>query len=248
MIKKLTILMFTLVIGYMSYGQDLIITGIVDATLPGGLPKTVELYATADIADLSLYGIGSATNGNASSGSDFELSGSATAGQYLYVATEATNFNTFFGFNPDFTDNGVNVNGDDVIELFFDATGMFTGSETVIDVFGVLGVDGTGEAWEYTNGWAYRKDGTSAGGTMFTVGDWIFSGTNGLSSAATNAAAANPFPIGTYSAMASTNTEVNFSTTTVTEDETNGTATLTVSIINPSASAATIDLRRCSRY
>lgn len=225
--------------GYISYGQDLIITGIIDGPLSGGTPKAVELYATDDIADLSLYGVGSATNGGASSGSDFELTGSATAGDYIYVTANETEFNTFFGITADFTSGALNVNGDDVIELFYDATGAFSGSESVIDVFGALGVDGSGEAWEYLDGWAYRKDGTTAGGTTFTLGDWIFSGPNELDGETSNATASNPFPIGTYSEMAPTNTIVTFTAETGSAAEDDGTTTISVSIANPSASTAT---------
>ncbi|MEL6557155.1 MAG: Calx-beta domain-containing protein, partial [Bacteroidota bacterium] len=239
MIKRFTFLIMALFIGYASYGQDLIITGIIDGPLPNGRPKAVELYATDDIADLSLYGIGSATNGNAGNGSDFELSGSATAGDYLYVTANATEFNTFFGITADFTSSAVNVNGDDVIELFFDATGAFSGTETVIDVFGELGVDGSGEVWDYLDGWAYRKDGTTAGGSTFTSGDWIYSGVGALSGESDNATAANPFPIGTYSDVAPTNTIVTFTSETGSAAEGDGTTTISVSIANPSASTAT---------
>ena len=36
--------------------SDLVISGVVDASLTGGLPKAVELYVVNDIADLSVYG------------------------------------------------------------------------------------------------------------------------------------------------------------------------------------------------
>ena len=39
----------------------------------------------------------------------------------------------------------------------------------VIDTFGDINVDGTGEGWEYTDGWAYRTGNTS---TSFTLSDW----------------------------------------------------------------------------
>jgi len=36
----------------------LTITGIIDATLSGGLPKGLELFANCGVADASVYGIG----------------------------------------------------------------------------------------------------------------------------------------------------------------------------------------------
>ncbi len=169
---------------------DLIITGVIDGPLTGGVPKAVELYATDDIADLSLYGIGSANNGGGTDGEEFTLSGSATEGQFLYVASEGVEFQNFFGFAPDFTDAAAGINGDDAIELFQ--------SGSVIDVFGDISVDGTGEAWEYADGWAYRVDETGPDATTFAIANWSFSGVGALNGETTNGSAATPFPIGTY--------------------------------------------------
>ena len=55
--------------------SKLIISGVVDGPLSGGLPKAVELYAIDSIADLSSYAIGSANNGP-SDGPEYSLSGS----------------------------------------------------------------------------------------------------------------------------------------------------------------------------
>jgi len=55
-----------------------------------------------DIADLSLYGIGSANNGKGTNGSEVELTGAASSGDFIYVAYEAStgDFNSYFGFDP----------------------------------------------------------------------------------------------------------------------------------------------------
>jgi len=175
-------------------GTDLIITGVIDGPLSGGLPKAVEFYVLNDIPDLSIYGVGSATNGNGSDGQEFDFPGdSATAGSFIYVATESTEFDNFFDFAPDYTDgNATLINGDDAIELFMNGS--------VVDVFGDINVDGTGETWEYLDGWAYRRDGTGPDGTTFVQGNWSFSGPNALDEETVNDTAATQFPIGTYSA------------------------------------------------
>ena len=80
--------------------------------------------------------------------------------------------------------------GDDAIELF-------RGGD-VVDVFGTVGMSGTGQPWEYTDGWAYRVDGTGQDGAAFTPDNWSFSGPNALDNETSNATAAVPFPIGTY--------------------------------------------------
>jgi len=173
------------------YAQsDLVITGVVDGPLTGGTPKAVELYVIDDVSDLSIYGIGSATNGGGSDGEELTLSGTATAGDYLYVASESTEFQNFLGFAPDFTGSAANINGDDAIELFQNGT--------VVDTFGDINTDGSGQPWEYTDGWAYRTDETGPDGSIFVIGNWSFSGVNALDGETTNASATTPFPIGTY--------------------------------------------------
>lgn len=48
------------------------------------------------------------------------LSGSATAGSFIYVSTESAQFDAFLGILPDFTGSALNVNGDDVLGIFKD--------------------------------------------------------------------------------------------------------------------------------
>ena len=62
----------------MPASAGLIVSGVIDGPVTGGLPKAIELYATSDIADLSIYGVGSANNGGGSDGEEFTLSGSAS--------------------------------------------------------------------------------------------------------------------------------------------------------------------------
>lgn len=175
--------------------SDLIITGVVDGPVTGGLPKAIELYAVNDVPDLSIYGVGSANNGGGSDGEELTLAGSAAAGEFLYVASEDTEFANFFGFAPTFTGGAANINGDDAIELFENGA--------VVDVFGDIDTGGSGETWEYADGWAYRAAGTGPDGTVFTEANWSFSGPDALDGEADNATAATPFPIGSYSPSSS---------------------------------------------
>jgi predicted extracellular nuclease len=172
---------------------DLVITGVVDGPLSGGVPKAIELYAVNNIPDLSVYGVGSANNGGGSDGEEFALpADSATAGEFIYIASEAVGFNGFFGFLPNYTSGAASINGDDAIELFRNGG--------VVDVFGDIDVDGSGQPWEYQDGWAYRVNDTGADGSTFELGNWTYSGPNALDGETTNATAATPFPIGTYTA------------------------------------------------
>lgn len=172
--------------------DSLIISGVMDATLPGGLPKVIEFYALENIADLSAYGFGSANNGGGSDGEEYTFpAGPIAAGTYFHVATDSVNFNSFLGIYPDYIGGTAgNVNGDDAIELFHNGA--------VIDVYGDINTDGTGQPWEYLDGWAYRKDNAVPNGGVFALGEWDLSGVNALDGQLTNAGAPNPFPIETY--------------------------------------------------
>ncbi|WP_397364484.1 T9SS type A sorting domain-containing protein [Olleya sp. R77988] len=170
----------------------LVLVGAYDGPLPGGTPKGIELVALADIADLSLFGISSVSNGGGSSAGNIEFTFPAdavSAGDRIFVATEATEFTNFFGFAPTYTTGVVGINGDDSIELYEGAT--------IIDTFGDVDTDGSGEAWEYLDGWAYRVTNTGPDGT-FVVANWTFSGPNALDGETTNATAATPYPLAVY--------------------------------------------------
>ena len=162
--------------------------------------KMVELYVLEDIADLSIYGVGVANNGGGSDGIEFTFPAvSATAGDcitYTDSLNEA-NFETFFGFPATFLvpSGGVSAaghNGDDAIELFQDGA--------VIDVYGDPNVDGSGTAWEFLDGWAYRNFGAMANGGTFDEANWMYSGVDALQDDVNemNAQFANPFPTCTY--------------------------------------------------
>jgi len=167
------------------------VTGVIDGPLSGGLPKAIEVYVDANVADLSIFGLGSANNGGGTDGQEFTFpADSASAGDFIYVASEAPGFTAFFGFGPDYTTSAANINGDDAIELFKNGN--------VIDVFGDINVDGTGQPWEHLDGWTYRVDGTGPDGESFTLGNWTFSGPNALDGESSNDTAATPFPIATY--------------------------------------------------
>ncbi|MDX2410583.1 MAG: ExeM/NucH family extracellular endonuclease [Woeseiaceae bacterium] len=173
--------------------QDLVITGVIDGPLSGGVPKAVEVYVVSDAPDLSIFGIGSASNGGGTDGQEFTFPAvGASAGDFIYVSTQEAGFTSFFGFAPDYiSTSAASINGDDAIELFKDGA--------VVDLFGEIDVDGTGDPWEYLDGWAYRVSGTGPDGNTFALGNWTFSGPNALDGETTNATADAPFPIATFS-------------------------------------------------
>jgi plastocyanin len=171
---------------------QIIITAVFDADLPGGLPKGVELYTTEDIADMSIFGLGSANNGGGTDSIEFTFPAvPMSAFAYVYVSSDSVSFADFFGFNSDFPNvDAMLINGDDAVELFMNGD--------VIDVFGDINNDGSGSGWEYKDGWAARKNSTSPDGSAFEIQNWNFSGVGGLSGEETNAGAETPVPIMMY--------------------------------------------------
>jgi len=170
---------------------SLILTGVIDGPLPGGLPKAIELYVTSDIPDLSEYGVELVSNAGVSSNMiETAFSGSATEGSFIYVSLETPLFTSVFGFAPDFTTSNVNHNGDDDFYIYGP-------SNTLIDVWGGSdGVDNTGTVADILDSWSYRNSGTLAN-TTFTPSEWNIAPTNsldGLDAAGTAAA----FPFGTF--------------------------------------------------
>ncbi|MEQ8849196.1 hypothetical protein [Botrimarina sp.] len=194
---------------------SLIVTGMFDGPLTGGVPKVVELFAVEDIPDLGKWAIGAANNGGGTDGAETILSGSASAGDFLYVVDGGFDtFAAYFGFTPDLIFDGsfdtgggaAAINGDDAIEVFFDndMDGDFATS-VVGDVFGDINVDGTGQPWDHLDGWAYRNDFTSATDpdndpttpSPFVLSDWSFSGVD-ANDGKTENTGANAFPIGSF--------------------------------------------------
>jgi len=177
-----------------SMAQDLVISEIVDGTLPGGLPKYVQLTNnSAGTIDLSGFTIGTFNNGGTTLGgmTSKALSGMLAAGDSYTISYEngdtpgvSTFFDTY-GCDADDIDLGAFINGDDVVMLFLaDGAGPLgealidsTGA-TIHDVYGDLGVDGTGMPWETTDSYGTRI-GTAAS-AVFNVADWNFAGADAL--------------------------------------------------------------------
>ncbi len=166
------------------------LTGIVHGPLTGA-PKALELRSTEDIEDLSVFGIGTANNGTGSPGIEWSFPEvSMPANTTFYVSKESPTFAAFFGFPPDFVDEGTacNFNGDDAVELYF--------NNAVIDRYGDPLVDGSGQTWDYTLGWAFR-DCNDDGEVLFNPEFWT-AVPGALAGVSDNASATNPWPVGTF--------------------------------------------------
>lgn len=161
------------------------ITIVFDGPLTGGTPKFVELYVL-ESTNFSTWSLRNHNNGGTGVSNSTSLStlGTVPAGSYVYVILTGNDdeFRTYFGLsaNPTYTVLGgaPNVNGDDAISL--------NNGTSNVDVFGVIGVDGTGTSWDYEDGFATRSNLESPSST-FVQSQWNMSGTNVTDGCTTNA-------------------------------------------------------------
>lgn len=172
---------------------EIILTGVLDGDLSGGTPKVVELYVNGT-ENLSEYKFAYQQN----SGTAWTYTGSGMTGTftdefvYLVDSGNEDEFLTSFGSSGDFanvvTVGSIAHNGDDRV-------GIASSADVLLDSFGVAGEDGSGKAWEYQDGYAYRKNGTGPD-TVFNIANWNVAdgGVDGLDAAGHGAAV----PFGTY--------------------------------------------------
>lgn len=138
---------------------DLELVGIIDFDTPegGATGKAIHLVATADIADLSEYGIGIANNGGGTDGEEYTFPAqSVNNGDHILLPRDIgamENYLTTPGlnlFNVVIESGVATGNGNDAVELFKNGA--------VVETFGDIN-DGNAAAagWDYGDAWAYKN-------------------------------------------------------------------------------------------
>lgn len=140
--------------------------------------RFVELY-NAGLEALPLKGwmLRRYTNANTEVSSTVDLSGFVVApNSTLVISPNVEEFELVYGFPPDLgvsTNSPADSNGDDNLELV-DPFGK------VIDMFGVIGEDGSSTNHEFEDGRAVRKLEITTGNPVYTFGEWmIYNDTGG---------------------------------------------------------------------
>ncbi|MFT4535617.1 MAG: hypothetical protein ACI9P5_002986 [Saprospiraceae bacterium] len=168
---------------YPTFSPGLEFRGIMDMNHSGNNLRAYHIFALQDIADISTFGAGIASNGQATSdGVEIPFpSQSVKAGEHILLIRDldVSNAEIYFGdcyakFEHIIPIGGLSSNGDDTIELFKD--------NGLIETYGELGVDGTGMFWEYDNSWAYK-----------VAGAWTYGGAGCTTDATTNATSSCPY-------------------------------------------------------
>ena len=183
--------------GNSTTGNDLTLQGIIDFTVPAGgsSGKAIHLIANNNISDLSVYGIGVANNGGGTDSVEYVFpSISVNAGEEILLARDTVEMAMYFdscysNFHRIIqASSDISQNGDDAIELFHNGV--------VIETFGDINVDGSGEPWEYMDSWAYKLGPTigTPGPTSFSGFDWSFGVVNCTDGSTTTQSSSCPYP------------------------------------------------------
>jgi len=158
---------------------ELELVGVIDFDTPegGSSGKAIHVVANADIADLSVYGLGIANNGGGTDGEEYSFpEQSVSNGDHILLPRDAVameNYLTTPGINLfDFVIEAdvATGNGNDAVELFKNGV--------VVETFGDINDgDAVAGGWDYADAWAYKNtlgsnwpDGWIYGGTDCTVG------------------------------------------------------------------------------
>jgi hypothetical protein len=182
---------------------DLIISEVADPN-DNASARFVELYnPTGSAIDLSAgaWNLARFVNGSPS-GDNVALTGVVPAGGTYLIAGDATGFASYGIGAADQVSSVAQGNGDDGYALFFEGD---SNTGALVDVYGVIGVVGTGQDWEYEDGRAVRNAGIITPNSTFTVSEWtIFSddpsNPNGIANVADMTPGVHPDadPLGDY--------------------------------------------------
>jgi len=209
--KKIYTLLSIIALSFSAVAQVPMITGILDGDCAGGNPKALELYANGTV-DFSLFSLENQTNATVDTwGQTLSLAplGIVTNAFVYVIQGDAGTVNIGI-FNTEFpgipaanifvypigsgTPQPLNINGDDRVRLINTATTV------VIDQYGESNVDGSTTAWEYTDSWAKRNNGTLPTGA-FVPSNWTYGGVasiNNLGVCQSAAAFSTVVPFGQY--------------------------------------------------
>ena len=186
------LLSFSLINLTISSQNNLELIGVLDLDVPtgGSTGKAIHVKANQNISDLSIYGIGIANNGGGTDGQEYTFpSISLNTGEQVIVCRDTAAINSYFvgctPFNLVILDDQavITQNGDDAIELFENGV--------VIETFGDINVDGTGEPWEYKDSWAYKD---ASGSVTFNGLSWAMGGVDCTDGSTTSISSNCPYP------------------------------------------------------
>ncbi|WP_350286513.1 DUF5689 domain-containing protein [uncultured Croceitalea sp.] len=149
--------------------QQLMITELADPNNNSGA-RFVELYnAAAEDLNTNGWTLRRYTNANTEVSSIVDLTDQTIKANTAFVISpNAQVFESVYGFAPDLevgTNSPADSNGDDTLVLV-DPFG------TIVDIFGVIGEDGTGTNHEFEDGRAVRNSDITKTNATYTFSEW----------------------------------------------------------------------------
>ena len=208
----------TVVVNAVSTPNSLTFTAIMDLTVPtgGSSGKALLFTANQSISDLSIYGVGSASNGGGSDGVEYSFPSIFVAtGQHVLLCRDSSALSSYFDGclehfsgallptliieNTTGTTPEPSGNGNDAYELFENGIVI----ETFGDITHSYGTSYASIPWGYRDSWAWKDT------SLSNVGNWIYGGDNCSDGSTTTQTSNCPFPLAT-SSCADTISDITF--------------------------------------
>ncbi len=174
------ILVFIFFFIFIKTYSQLIISEVAD-TKDNTNARFVELYNTSaidiDFSEIDYYLV------RQSGGAGFSRTkidnNILASGETYVIAKNDDEFFSAYGFHPDETASNVPTgNGDDMYAIY--KNGNETNGE-LIDIYGVIDTDGTGENWEYTDSKAVRNSNIFSPNNTWTFSEWTITNDQNIS-------------------------------------------------------------------
>jgi len=135
--------------------------------------RFVEIYNTGSTSiDFETEEYYFARQANASGTESIQLIDEIEAGEAYVIAHDSSEFKSFFGFDPTLDFHYLSGNGNDGYFLY---KGGDHESGILIDSYGEIDVDGTGEAWEYEDTKAVRLASVTQPASYWDSTEWHIS-------------------------------------------------------------------------
>lgn len=145
--------------------------------------KYIELYNTGASAinfGSEVWYLSKQTNGGTWSEVQLDVSKSIAAGDTYTVAYSSTTFPLVYDYPADqYQGTVVNINGNDAVFLY---KGGDHSTGALVDIYGEIDTDGTGQDWEYTESVAFRRRSVTEPSSTWDASEWLIYSNHGAHS------------------------------------------------------------------
>ncbi|TSA26284.1 T9SS C-terminal target domain-containing protein [bacterium] len=179
----------------MPEAPDILISEVADPSDVANA-KFVELYNASGSEITFDSGLYLCRQSNGGSWADVVLVGTISSGGTFVIGYNQTTYEATYLSSADQYSGSISGNGNDGYFLYY-GSGHETG--TLIDAYGVIDVDGTGEDWEYTDSHAVRNAGVTEPNDTWTASEWTI--TSATAAQCTPGISTLPVTLSTFTAQ-----------------------------------------------